>query len=392
MDAEAKAVKSRRGQWVFWIVHICRALLALTFLFSGFVKANDPVGTSLKLREYAVAAGVGNPGNMTMLGLAIVLAFVEFTIGVALLFGLNRRLTASVTAVVMTVMTAVTVWVAAWNPVSDCGCFGDVLLLSNVETLLKNVVLLAAALVVLRWSRLQRRLVSESWSWLISLPAMVGIVVFAAYCVTHLPLIDFRPYRVGTDLRQARTDALRSMKFDVRIIYRRDGEELALEADADDPDSSWIYVETRRIPLTAAAAGGHTFLAHRGDVADFCVVDPLTDEDVTDDILAADGYTFLLVSPDLQTADQGCVGSVNLIYEYALAHGIGFYCLTASDEAAQQDWTDHTGAEYAFYHADGPTLQTMVRANPGLILLHDGRVVRKWSNWNMPEDVNIEHS
>jgi len=325
----------------------CRVLLAATFLFSGWVKANDPLGMSLKMGEYATALGLPQPDGMLLLGGSMGLACVEFALGLAYLLGVRRRLTALCGVALMAAMTALTLWLAVENEVKDCGCFGDVILLSNWQTFGKNVVLLGCALVLLRWHKMQRRLLGESESWLVTLPCMVGIVAYAVWCVVMLPVVDFRPYRAGTDLREAWVEALSAP-----------------------PD-------TVRLPAT--------FLSHRADVMDFSLLDWRTDEDRTEEVLTDEGTTLLLVAPSLADADQGCAGDVNLLCDFAREEGMNMYGLTASDTVAQARWADYTGAEYPFLRADDQLLRTMVRANPGLMLLRDGVILHKWSSWNMPD-------
>ncbi len=340
-----KARSSRRAAMkkaLPWVVNICRLLLAATFMFSGFVKANDPLGTSFKLQDYCAAVGLEHVNEWVTLVGSVALSFVEFSLGVCLLMGLNRRFVATCTMVFMAVMTVVTLWLAVTDAVTDCGCFGDALILTNQQTFVKNLVLMAASLIVLRWNRLQKRFITENSAWLVSTPAMVGILLYAFYCIYHLPVIDFRPYRVGADLVKLREEPALGSKM--------------------------------------------TYKLHELDVMDLYIVDAETEEDVTDSIIYREGYSFLLVAPNLMTADEGCAGSINVIYDYAVQHKMGFFCLTASDAEAQNHWTDYTGAEYRFFMADDRTLKTMVRANPGLILLKDGKVVEKWSNWNLPEE------
>ena len=346
MKEKLKQVKSKLRNSKPWLVNVCRFVLAPTFLFSGFVKANDPIGTAIKIEDYLAAVGVEAADGMLTLGVGIGLSVLEFSLGVALLFGLNRRVTAHLTTLFMLVMTVVTVWLFLTDAVTDCGCFGDAVILTNGQTLLKNVILLLACVPLVLWSRMQKRLVSEQSSWIVSFPLMIGIVVYAVVCVYRLPLIDFRPYHVGADL-----------------------------------------VAMRSHPSFGTA---YTYKVHELDVIDFYMFDTETEEDVADDVLSAEGYKLLLVAPDLSVADQGCVGEINLICEFAHHSGVPFYCVTASDEKAQAYWVDHTGAEYDFYLSDERTLKTMVRANPGLILLKGGVVVHKWSNWNLPDEADLE--
>lgn len=361
-------------------VNVCRLLLAATFIFSGFVKANDPLGIAYKLEDYIHAMAWFTLPDTFLLGCAVILAFFEFTLGVSILFGMKRRATSVVTLIFMAVMTLLTVYIAIANPVSDCGCFGDVLILSNGATLAKNIVLLAAAILVQRYYRLQKNFLGQSLKWFIAFVTLCSIIGYAIYCIVCLPVFDFRPYKIGTNLREAVVGASQQPRFDVAIIYEKDGQTLTQTAEDDDPDSTWTYVETRRIPRA------NTNLA----IADFYVTNA-ENEDITSDILLDDGYTFLLIIPDLRNADEDCINKVNAIYEYTQDYQLGFYCLTASSDTQDQHyWRDHTGAEYDYSLAEERMLKTVVRGQPGLVLLHNGIILKKWSNYNLPEEEELK--
>lgn len=362
-------------------VNMCRLFLAATFIFSGFVKANDPLGTVYKLEDYVHALGWFTLPDTFLLGCAVILAFFEFTLGVYILFGMKRKATSSITVAFMVVMTLLTVYIVIANPVSDCGCFGDVLTLSNGATLAKNIVLLGAAWLTCRYYRLQKDFLSSSLKWFIAFVSLCAIIEYAIYCIVCLPVFDFRPYKIGTNLRESVTSTTHQQQFDVKIIYEKDGKTLELAAEDDDPDSTWTYVETRRTPME-----GTSNLA----TADFYVADA-DEEDITEDILFADGYTFLLIIPNLRKADEGCVDKINEIYDYAQDNEFGFYCLTASTAPRdQQYWSDHTGAEYGYSIAEERMLKTVVRGQPGLVLLHDGIIIKKWGNYNMPDEEELK--
>ena len=359
-------------------VNVCRLLLAATFIFSGFVKANDPLGTVYKLEDYVHAMAWFTLPDTFLLGCAVILALFEFTLGVYLLFGMKRKATSAITLAFMVVMTLLTVYIAIANPVEDCGCFGDVLILSNGATLAKNIVLLGAAVLVSRYYRLQKDFLGSTAKWLIAFVSLCLIIAYAVYCIVCLPVLDFRPYKVGTNLREAVTSD--QQKFDVKIVYEKDGQTLELSAEDEDPDSTWTYVETRRTPIETQHLA----------TADFYVADA-DGEDVTEEILLADGYTLLLIIPDLMNADEGCVDKVNEVYDYAQGKGWGFYCLTSSeDQQVQTYWNDHAGAEYMYYIAEERMLKTVVRGQPGLVLLQDGVIVKKWGNYNLPDDAELE--
>ena len=369
-----------KSQALTVVVNVCRLLLAATFIFSGFVKANDPLGTVYKLEDYVHAMAWFTLPDTFLLGCAVILAFFEFTLGVYVLFGIKRKATSGIMLAFMVVMTLLTVYIAIANPVEDCGCFGDVLILSNGATLAKNIVLLGAAVLIRRYYRLQKNFLGSAAKWLVAFVSLCSIIGYAVYCIICLPVLDFRPYKVGTNLREAVTSASGEEKFDVKIVYEKDGETMELSADDEDPDSTWTYVETRRTPIVAQDLA----------TADFYVADA-DGEDITEDILYADGYTLLLIIPNLMNADEGCVDKVNGLYDYAHEHGWDFYCLTSSsDEEAQTYWEEHTGAEYGYCIAEERILKTVVRGQPGLVLLHDGIIQKKWGNYNLPDEEDLK--
>ena len=369
-----------KSQALTVVVNVCRLLLAATFIFSGFVKANDPLGTVYKLEDYVHAMAWFTLPDTFLLGCAVILAFFEFTLGVYVLFGIKRKATSGIMLAFMVVMTLLTVYIAIANPVEDCGCFGDVLILSNGATLAKNIVLLGAAVLIRRYYRLQKNFLGSAAKWLVAFVSLCSIIGYAVYCIICLPVLDFRPYKVGTNLREAVTSASGEEKFDVKIVYEKDGETMELSADDEDPDSTWTYVETRRTPIVAQDLA----------TADFYVADA-DGEDITEDILYADGYTLLLIIPNLMNADEGCVDKVNGLYDYAHEHGWDFYCLTSSaDEEAQTYWEEHTGAEYGYCIAEERMLKTVVRGQPGLVLLHDGIIQKKWGNYNLPDEEDLK--
>ena len=314
-------------------------LLAVTLILSGFVKAVDPLGTQYKIADYLQALHLGAyaPDFLT-LGVAVLLSATEFMLGICLLFAIRRRLASALTLVLMLIMTPLTLWVAVADPVSDCGCFGDALVLTNWQTLWKNVVLLAAAVTVQRWSLVMVRFISRSNQWIVINYSAVFILMISGRSLYDLPSFDFRPYHIGADL-----------------------------------GAQWHrMMEGEESPYT-------DFLMERVDDG----------EDITDSLLSNKGYLFLLVAPHLEQADDSQLDLINEVYEYAEDYEYPFYGLTASGERGINQWRDQTGAEYPFCHTDDIVLKTMIRSNPGLMLLKDGVIIRKWSNNALPDEYQL---
>ena len=357
-------------------VNIARIVLALTFILSGFVKAVDPLGTQYKINDYLSVMHLRGivPDFMT-LGASVAQSAVEFVIGICLLFAIHRRLVSKLTLLIMVVMTALTLWLALANPISDCGCFGDALVLTNWQTFWKNIVLLAAALIVWRWPKEMMRMISLSNQWIVFNYSTLFILFIVVWCLYDLPLFDFRPYHVGVNIKQSMEipEGAQQPQFETTFILEKDGRRQEFTT-ADYPDSTWTFIDSK----TVQTAEGYVPPIH-----DFSIV---TDEgeDITEEVLTREGYTFLLVSPHLENADDSQLDQINQIYEYSKEQGYPFYCLTASTERAIVRWQDMTGAEYPFCSTDEITLKTVVRSNPGLLLLRQGTIIRKWSHNLLP--------
>lgn len=315
-------------------VNIARLVLAIVLILSGFVKAVDPLGTQYKIADYLGALHLGQyaPDIMT-LGAAVLLSAIEFGLGICLLFAIRRRLVSRLTLLMMSIMTPLTLWLAVANPISDCGCFGDAVVLTNWQTFWKNMVLLALALIIRAWPLEMLRFISRSNQWIVINYSALFIIFVSGWSLYYLPYFDFRPYHVGTDLRQGWQQML-------------EGQE--------------------------------------SPYADFFIERTDNGEDITEEVLQDKGYTFLLVSPHLEQADDSQLDRINDLYEYADDRGYPFYCLTASGTKGIHRWQETTGAEYPFCQTDETVLRTIIRSNPGMLLLKDGKVIGKWSHNNLP--------
>ena len=360
------------------VVNVCRFVLAATFIFSGYVKAIDPLGTLYKLKDYAAAMSLnGLLPDWVLVGVAIALGALEFALGVFMLFAVRRHVVSRITLAFMTAMTVLTLWIFVADPVKDCGCFGDALKLTNGETLLKNIVLIACAALV-AWRPVDMaRFISRSNQWIVRYYTVAYIVITSVYCLYTLPIFDFRPYHVGMNIKQGMDipEGAEQPEFESTFLLRKNGETREFTLD-NYPDSTWEYVDTRTV---------QTKKGYEPPIHDFALTTCDTGEDITEQVLTKKGYTFLLVSPRLAVADDSNFGDIDQIYEYAEENGADFYCVTASANDEIERWRDLTGAEYQFCNADETTLKTMIRSNPGLMLLKDGTIIGKWSHNALPQ-------
>lgn len=364
------------------IVNLCRIIVAVTFIFSGFVKAIDPIGTQYKLQDYLGAIGMaGILPNWTLLAVAVFLAAIEFCIGIFLLFAIQRRLISKLTVAFMAFMTIVTVWIVVADPVKDCGCFGDALHLTNTETLIKNIVLLVCSLAIMYRPLAMFRFVSKSNQWIVTNYTIVFILVSSGLSLYYLPIFDFRPYHISVNIPRGMEipKGAKLPQFKTTFIMEKNGQRKEFTLD-NYPDASWKFIDSK----TVQTSEGYIPPIH-----DFSITDNKTGLDLTNSVLSHKGYTFLLIAPHLETADDSNFGDIDRLYEYAQSYDIPFYCLTASTTKAIKRWIDLTGAEYSFCITDEAVLKTIIRSNPGLLLLKDGTIINKWSHNNLPNEAKL---
>ena len=357
-------------------------MVAVVFVFSGFVKANDPLGFQYKLGDYLLAFGILEwfPEWVLMIA-TVALATLEFMLGVYLLFGINRRFTSWLVVLLMGVMTPLTLYLALENPVSDCGCFGDAVILTNWQTFWKNVVLFIAAVIVLCMRKRMFRVVTPRSEWLVSVNTLLYIIILSYYSLSNLPVFDFRPYRIGASIPQGMEipEGAQTPVFETLFIMEKEGQRQEFSLD-NYPDSTWTFVDRKTVIKEAG---------YEPPIHDFSLLRMADGEDITDLVLADSGYTFLMVAHQLEKADDSYSDLLNEVYDYCREHAYTFYGLTASNEEVVDQWLDRTGGEYPFCNVDDITLKTMVRSNPGLMLLKEGVVLNKWANENIPDEYQL---
>ena len=326
-------------------------MVSPTLILSGYVKAIDPLGTQYKIQDYLSALSLdGIFPDWTTLGTSVLLSAIEFSLGIFLLFAIHRRLVTKLVLALMVVMTVISAWLWIANPISDCGCFGDAIVLTNGH------------------------------QWIVINYTLLFVLLSSLYCLYDLPLFDFRPYHVGSDLRKGMEvpDSAAQPEFETTFILEKDGERREFSL-ADYPDSTWTFIDSR----TVMVKEGYVPPIH-----DFSI-ETAEGDDITEDVLSDPGYTFLLISPHLENANDSDFGNIDQIYEYSQDNGYNFYCLTASGEGGIERWRELTGAEYPFCTTDATTLKTIIRSNPGLLLLHNGVVIRKWSHHFLPDATQL---
>ena len=220
--------------------------------------------------------------------------------------------------------------------------------------------------------------------WMISMYTFLFVFALSFYCLENLPILDFRPYRNGANIKAGMEipEGAKPSVFESRFILEKGGKRQEFTLD-NYPDSTWTFVESR------------TILKEKGyepPIHDFSMMSLDTWEDITDSVLSDKGYTFLLVAHRIEGADDSNIDLINEIYDYSVEHGYGFYALTSSPEDEIELWRDKTGAEYPFCQTDDITLKTIIRSNPGLLLVKDGTILNKWSDNRLPDEYVLTDS
>lgn len=364
---------------------LSRIIVGATFVFSGFMKAVDPLGFTYKIQDYLIELSLTGLFSLA-LPVAVLMVVSEFALGVFLLLGIYRKMTTRLVLLFMIFFTPLTLWVAIANPVKDCGCFGDAFVISNWQTFYKNVVLLAGAVwMATNWMQI-KPLLSRKTALPVAILTLVSGVLFALHNVYRLPVIDFRPYKIGASIPlQMYVDPEKADLYETIFIYSKNGETREFtEENYPWNDSTWTFVDMK------------THLVREGEkpmIEDFSVESIYYDAtsgawqsggDITDMLLSDPSYTFLMVSYLLEEMNMRHLQLFREADRYAKEKGYSFYLLTASDANVVGNWEQQNRTGFQFAHADERTLKTMIRSNPGLMLLKEGTVIGKWDDSKVP--------
>ena len=354
---------------------IARTLLALTFLFSGFVKAVDPLGTVYKIQDY-LHEGFGGVFQWAIpaAGVAAVcLITLEWLLGITMLLNVRTQWTSWITLLFYCIMTPLTLYIAIANPVSDCGCFGDALVITNWQTFWKNIILLLLSICFV----ICRKAIPELFSWwmeiIIALAALGSVAGIMGYSYTHLPQIDFRPYKVGNHIPTLMEipDDAEVDQYEITLIYAKDGKEQTFTLENyPKGDPEWTFVDQKSVLIKK----GYVPPIH-----DF-EIETLEGDYITQDILESEEPVTLVVMYDLSKTDTTQLEKLMyMIHEYPRV-----YFLTASGEeeifafAEELGWDEETTYS-TFCFTDPITLKTIVRANPGVIVVQNGTIIDKYN-------------
>ncbi len=370
---------------------IVRLLLGVVFTFSGFVKAVDPLGSEYKFTDYFTDAfGVPSLSAMS-LGLAFFLSAIEFTVGIALLINIKPRLSSLGALLFMLVFTPLTLYSAIANPVTDCGCFGDALVISNWATFYKNLVFLAMAVFLFVSNKGNNTTYNANVEWGIAVIVFALCIVFQYNTLRHLPIIDFRPYKIGVDIPSQMIIPEGEKADSFAIFYTLKHQTTGETKKVDDnsyikqelwKDSLWQITETSEPELVKSGYKPpiYNFGAYPVSLDETVAV---ASDDMMPDILANKNYSFMIVAYDLKLASMKGFDKIANLMNYAYEHKIKANLLTATSDDLF-NYKSRIKFPVHFYNSDPITLKTVVRANPGVLLLKEGKIIGKWHYNDIP--------
>ena len=362
------------------LLHISRIVLGITFIFSGFVKGIDPWGSAYKFIDYFNAMGL-DWLSPTAFPLGILLAFAEFIIGVGLLFAILPRLASWGALLFMAFFPPLTLWIALKNPVTDCGCFGDAIVLSNWATFYKNIVLILLAIFVFINRKKIYCFLGRKSGNILGAVTLVLYVAAVIWSVRHEPLFDFRPYHTGVNIAEAMTipaDAPRDVYENTFYYKNLKTGEVKKFTDENYPWQDTLNWTFHSMDEPVLVKKGYTPPIHG------FTIESREGDNVYDFFLYEENYVFILVAYDLDKSSRKNQEQINTLSSWAMENQYPFICLTSTLFEKCDEFAVETGAPYEFFHADEIELKTIIRSNPGLMVLKQGTIVAKYHNNDIP--------
>ena len=358
--------------------NVAAIIIALLFIFSGFVKGIDPMGTTYKLVDYFEAFKMPF-FNPIALPLSIALSASEMLVGLMLLFRVKNRIAAWGALLFMVGFTILTFFSALFNPVSDCGCFGDAIKLSNWGTFYKNLIFLPLAILIFWNSKNRHELFPKCWQNWVAVAVLAALAVgVSLHSLAYKPIFDFRPFKVGTNLKEAMAIPANAPvdEYKTTLIYKKDGVEKAFdESNYPWQDSTWVFVDSKSVLVKK----GYT-----PPIASFTLTD-MHNNEVTDIVTQSNGYTFLLVLPKIENANMSRINYIRYLASFAHIHNHHIVVASASSWDQISNLGQVIELPVILAQADETMLKTIVRSNPGLLLMHKGVIIDKWAWREMPQ-------
>lgn len=344
-----------------------RILLGALFIYSGFTKGVDPWGTFYKFNDYLAALDLQFSNGVVLSGVFLLFSF-EFVTGVFLTTGCFRRITMVCVAAIMLFMLPLSAWLAIAEPVSDCGCFGDAWILTNWQTFWKNVLLSAMVVWLIPVNHRLHWLVTPALQWLVFTLSAAYIILIGIIGYNIQPVIDYRPYKVGTNLRGDNQEDSDGNPENVVFIYEKEGKqkEFSIDQEMPDEDEGWTFIGTKGDEQKATeSTDGLTVWSAGGE------------EDLTDEALSDIGREMIILMPTVSDSSIISAWSINSLYNWCNSNGVNMVAILGSDKRGVDFWRDISMAEYPIYTAEDTTIKEIARGNPGVVYIDNGIIRNK---------------
>ena len=345
-----------------------RVLVGLVFLLAGLLKLADPVGTGLLISEYLKLVGITDVSSFA-LTFGIMLSVTEALIGISILLGLRMKIASKILLIFISFFTLLTLYLALANPISDCGCFGESIKLTNWETFYKNLILLAASIIVYIQRKNFIPLAPPKWEWGTMALYVLLLSGMGAYALRHLPLVDFTAFHTGADLQEelASINEPNKSGFITELIYEKEGKKESFLID-NLPDSTWTFIDSKTIENS---------IDRFPTLTDFAVSDSLGHY-VTDSLLSVEKL-FITVVPYIEKLSSSDYSDISLIHKRIKESGTSHIVLCGAFHEVADSMRRALGMECEIYYTDFKTLITFNRSNGGVVYLVRGIIGAKWS-------------
>lgn len=360
------------------IIGFCRIVVGVLFIFSGLIKANDPLGLCYKMQEFFSVLHL-NFLSSAALALAIIMIGFEIIAGVALLLGFKMRIFGTLLLLLMILFLFLTAFAFLSGKIKECGCFGDCIPLTAETSFWKDVILFILVLILFVNRKRIKPLFGKFFTALLMLTGIVIAFGSQWYTLNHLPWIDCLPYKTGNNISQLMMIPPGSTpdQYATVFIYEKNGEKKEFAEDAIPwQDTSWHYVSRE------------DKLVKKGDaeprIKDFAITD-FSGKDSTEMILNHQGYTFLFMVNNVHEAGKGWKEKMEHLQMDCAQYGIKLYGITSSGLSDVTQFKQVYDLHFPFMQMDGTVIKTAARSNPCLILLQKGTVKGKWHYHDMPE-------
>ncbi|MDD4107259.1 MAG: DoxX family protein [Prolixibacteraceae bacterium] len=361
------------------VKHIARIIVGITFIFSGFVKGIDPWGSAYKFTDYFNAMGL-EWLLWAAFPLGVLLAFAEFAIGVGFLFNVFIRLCSWLALLFMIFFTGLTLWIALDNPVTDCGCFGDALILTNWETFYKNIVLILLAFIVFRYRNNMDDIGMKKISYVLGIITVFAYIILTFYSYNHLPVFDFRPYKTGVNIPEAMAIPENAPQPEYENVFyysnKKTGE-IKKFTEENYPWQDTLNWQFNNMESILIKEG------YEPPIHDFRIETPEGDN-IIDFFIYDENYVFMIITYDLKNANTSSQNKINELANWVIDQDWSFIGLTSSLQEESEAFVSQHNIPYPFFNCDEITLKTIVRSNPGLMIIKNGNIVAKYHYNDIP--------